>query len=370
MKTRVRYLDYIKTVAIILVIYCHYPVAGASVLANITLQFTTTVGVPLFLMVNGAILLEEKGFNLRSHLQKTGMLFVATCAWKLVYYLIMLMWEGKTYTEISKWQFFYYLSGQNITSPLIPTEHFWFMYALIGIYLLFPLVKTLYDWHREIIRYLAVLLFAYVFALTELNHAAALAGSALQLNILDAGAFRSATFPLAQGADLLLYFLLGGALHRVFYKEKETTGKWWVLPGVACCAFALLLLQRFLQQGSLRGEWVPLVDDYQRIGTLILSVCIYLIIMKIEQLQLPAADRAVCFVSQRTMNIYAVHMLFCLFYVRNILPVFSSTRVLVHVLRTLGILIVSILVTEPVTFIPGLRHALGLKPVRRKGSGK
>lgn len=52
-KKRIYYLDFIKSISIILVIFVHYPWISSSPASNISMCLTI-IGVPLFFMVNGA----------------------------------------------------------------------------------------------------------------------------------------------------------------------------------------------------------------------------------------------------------------------------------------------------------------------------
>ncbi|GAB3526123.1 hypothetical protein GCM10027443_00930 [Pontibacter brevis] len=76
---RVSYYEFIKVVAIYLVCLYHYGIdgydfinnPGHSSYINYFLLGVSSTGVLLFLMVNGALLL-NKGYDLKKHLFKTG----------------------------------------------------------------------------------------------------------------------------------------------------------------------------------------------------------------------------------------------------------------------------------------------------------
>ena len=67
--TRIYYFDAIKTLAIFLVIFVHYPMISDSMPSNLSMLLTY-VAVPLFFMVNGALLL-RKPIDVKKTLQKS-----------------------------------------------------------------------------------------------------------------------------------------------------------------------------------------------------------------------------------------------------------------------------------------------------------
>ena len=62
---RIGYFDLLKTISIFLVIYVHYPWISTSKGSNLTM-IMTIIAVPLFFMINGALLLGKRNFNIIS----------------------------------------------------------------------------------------------------------------------------------------------------------------------------------------------------------------------------------------------------------------------------------------------------------------
>lgn len=60
--SRINYFDVLKTICIFLVIFVHYPWISESKWANLSM-IITIIAVPLFFMINGALLLEKEIFD-------------------------------------------------------------------------------------------------------------------------------------------------------------------------------------------------------------------------------------------------------------------------------------------------------------------
>lgn len=142
--SRLTYIDYLEAIAMFCVVCCHYyAVIGEGVSANMYMLFVKCFGVPIFFLANGALMFQRK-FSLRKHLKKTGMLIVTTAAWKAIYLLLQYIRLPAGSSIWKKSDLWNYFCGGNLSDPYVPAEHFWYMYALIGVYLVFPLFAAIY----------------------------------------------------------------------------------------------------------------------------------------------------------------------------------------------------------------------------------
>ena len=81
-------------------------------------------------------------------------------------------------------------------------------------------------------------------------------------------------------------------------------------------------------------------------------------------------QNAIAFISSRTMNIYLIHFLFTSLFSKIVTALSIKENLAMHFIRTLAILILSIIVTEPLTYIPGINMIMTNGNKRRiKGNG-
>ena len=351
---RLTYIDYLETIAMFCVVCCHYyAVMGKALSANMYMLFVKCFGVPIFLLANGALMLQRK-FSLQKHLKKTGMLIVTTAAWKAVYLLIQYIRlpAGSCIWKISDlWNYF---CGGNLSNPYVPAEHFWYMYALIGVYLVFPLFASIYEEKKTYYFYLILLLF-FIPIITEIDaFIANVTGKSISFSVI-----RDAYFPFAQAGYYLLFFLLGPLLHQYFYKSEKKKKHRIIAVGTATVGAVLLVIEYYMQNGTLGGAYQPLQGDYQRFATLLMTVGIYALFATFD-LKKTKINSIMEFISVRTIGIYAAHMMLAYLFSAWLVNKTSRIGVYMLVLQSLVVMSGSIIITEIFSMIPGLRTILGL----------
>ena len=74
---RIEYIDIIETIAIFFVVYIHNnTIIGTTSMANISLQFSSIISVPLFFICNGTLLFSRK-LNIKRIYKKSLMVFIS-----------------------------------------------------------------------------------------------------------------------------------------------------------------------------------------------------------------------------------------------------------------------------------------------------
>lgn len=149
-KRRIEYLDFAKTLAIFCVILCHciekiyyYDVSIYQYFSNFSKIFSSfcfvigRCGVPFFLFVSGALLInkridtydEYKKFIKNNFL----MLFLATEIWIIIYNIFLFLIDAKRFD-------FIYLMKSMLFFKQLPLMNMWYMPMILGIYLVIPFV--------------------------------------------------------------------------------------------------------------------------------------------------------------------------------------------------------------------------------------
>lgn len=162
--------DILRFLACLMVILMHSPIAGEGAIEHgaflTALSYLTTPCVPLFFMVSGALLLKESSneLNAVSWLKKRLVKVVfPTIIFSLFY--IFLNGSAETWTNAV------------LSIPLSTQGHgvLWFMYTLIGLYLITPIIKPWINraTKNEVRLYLGIwlvtLLFPYLGLFVDIN---------------------------------------------------------------------------------------------------------------------------------------------------------------------------------------------------------
>ena len=137
--TRDLSLDYLKCFAMFLVCQTHYKHFSSGILDNL-LGILSSSGVPLFFMVNGALLMKKPLADSSRHYKKSLRLFTQGIIWKAITIAVMsVSWHKSAFANGIK-PYLNYLLGAN-TLEGFEAGHFWYIYALVGIYVIFPVLS-------------------------------------------------------------------------------------------------------------------------------------------------------------------------------------------------------------------------------------
>lgn len=236
---RIPGLDITKVFAMFQVVYIHFAFYTNNVantfLSRSVLSLTVTC-VPLFIAVNGAILF-SRPFNMRKHVRRTITAVVLLFLWRAIH-LIVLRSLGAP--ELTPVQFASALIGGEAEGYVL--GHFWFLYALVRLYVLFPLLKLAWDKYRRALYPLLAALFILYSCVDGIRTGLLMVSGDLYDGL--AGIFNGffAFTPLFAEGYLVLYFV-GGALVFEYFKSLQTTeGVTATPPARKPTAFALSIV--------------------------------------------------------------------------------------------------------------------------------
>lgn len=138
--------DLIKCLAMFLVVLVHFKYYSAGRygegVAEDVLYRLTVVCVPLMFMTNGALLF-ARPLDVRKHLRKLVHLVVLTFVWRLISAFAMGEVLSTPPLSFGTEAFVTYLLGGDLKG--FNLGHFWFVYVLAWVYLLFPMLRAAYD---------------------------------------------------------------------------------------------------------------------------------------------------------------------------------------------------------------------------------
>jgi len=233
------------------------------------------VSVPIFFMISGALLLEQVA-DFKKNTKRAVKFIVKTVVWTLVFMV---------------WDYFYlgdkYLLRNIFTTPV--RNHFWYMYAMIGIYLTVPLWQKLAGGDsKELMRYFAILYIA-VMAITF-----ALDYSKIKIYY---------EVPLVGGSSYVGYFIMGYAIRH--YIDEIKIKKWipvalWML----CVAATTLLTYKYTTKLGFHYETF---SDFRSVFIGISAMSVFYLAMKMKT---PKPRKWIAVVSKHSFNIYMMHVFF------------------------------------------------------------
>ncbi len=136
LENRIAYLDWLRILAMLMIITMHAPIPniGTNGLVLSSISFLMAPGIGLFFMVSGALLLPTHD-NMKPFLNhRLRKVVWPTVIWSLFYLSISWLKHGTSPDEIAK---------SLLSIPLTAQGNgiLWFMYTLIGLYILAPIIS-------------------------------------------------------------------------------------------------------------------------------------------------------------------------------------------------------------------------------------
>lgn len=131
-------LDFIRLIAILLVICIHVSAKGFALMdqrhwwAVNTYESISRISVPLFFMVTGALLLPRE-CSISSILSRSWRILVPLFCWSALY----LLWFKYTGTSYDAW------IPRILRAPVV--AHLWYLYTLLGAYLFLPVMSGFFQ---------------------------------------------------------------------------------------------------------------------------------------------------------------------------------------------------------------------------------
>lgn len=338
---QISYLNILKTIAIFCVCAIHVPLFSESALSNFS-QMVLHIGVPIFFMVNGALLF-NRPFDMKKHLRRTFKLIAVSLAWRAVLLALSFLKTNKPVLTFSS-LINYFLGGQ---IDQVPTAHFWFINAMIGLYILFPVLKKCFDapGGKKILLGFAVCIGAVFFLTQDLGYLRVYA-----VQYLNKGAdfdFWQIQQYIQIRSWYVCYFIFGGLLHWYFYEQKRLPTKKQRL--MACGAFALGWVCLYVLKGFYTGFTGSLDNPfgifaaegaYSTFSTFFMSAGVYIALCGIEA-RSKVFDAVFTAVGRNTLTVFYIHLVLTQLLVKFV-PMFALRGVGINTLKAVIVLVISV----------------------------
>jgi surface polysaccharide O-acyltransferase-like enzyme len=288
-------VDLIRTIAIVLVITLHaategYPMSVTQMSEQfVTKWWTVNVydslgrfGVPLFVMLSGALLLQPSKLTepmsvfFKKRLNRIALPFFF---WADIYFAWRLLADG----EVFSWNVVGY---GLLTSPYV---QFWFLYMLFGLYLITPALRVLVGHaDRRVFRYFLLLLLLGTVVLPIVN----LLGTSLNSNLF-------------QVTGWIGYFLLGAYLTQVHVRRRT------ILYLGLVFGIGWTILGTYFITGSMGQQFSQFFYDAFSVNVIVGSVAIFALLGNVQ----PDKSRTHKFISnvlfrQISQNVLAIYFMF------------------------------------------------------------
>ncbi len=225
-KKRLDNLDLLKAIGIVMVLSLHVPLLICDFFernsAGRIIQYALRLvaeGVPLFVMVNGLLLLKKSDFVFEKHMRKVLDLFRVFLVWAVIY-IVLNSFLQIPFERLSVVSFLKYIFYTNVGSQY--TGVLWFLQNLLGVYLLFPIIHRVYYNDFKLYSYFFLIVSIYTVGIDTLE----LIRDFIFACQLDVEAMNGLLYFLQRyntfgDAWYLFYFMLGGMIYHYSSKIIE-----------------------------------------------------------------------------------------------------------------------------------------------------
>lgn len=289
---KILYLDILRALACLIVVLFHSKgdytddIYGMNFLFSNVFEAFARIGVPLFVMISGALMLDEEyectAKKLFRHVLKMVVFYVV---WSAIYALQYVL-DG----SLNFWGF--------MTNFILGPYHLWFVPMIIGLYLILPLLRLwVKSKNKRYVEYFLILAFCFGALIPNaLRH--------LQLLSPAFSAFEDLynNFHFEYALGYTGYFILGWYLNNYEVRFKKLL---YMLgaAGVLVTAFGTVGLSRLL------GEYYSLSGNFQT-NVIFYAIAVFLIVKSIYRTKQYSDSKAygiVDFLCKHSLGIYAIH---------------------------------------------------------------
>lgn len=307
-KNRIFYYDAVKALAIYLVCIYHYNNLDYNILdrqdfgvyVNYYFYGIPSMAVPLFFMVNGALLL-NKPYKLEKHLQKIVYLYILIFLWSAISLIVFIPIEGTLYSLKEFLKAWFYLKQGT-------SNHLWFLQALISVYLFFPFLKVIYDLpQRKLLKLFCLIIFVFSFGNFFLNSLINAVEFIFGFNYIKGDSFNffPEVNPFGNYYYAFFYFILGGIVSdKVANKENNISNK--VLLMIFSIALLVLFLYGVIMTKSNNVLYDTVWRGYYSIMTLVMSTSTFLFFSRLNYKN-ETINHYLAIIGSSTLGIYLVH---------------------------------------------------------------
>ena len=296
---RIYYLDVLRVIACLSVILIHASaeyaiknIESSNFLPANIIDGLARIAVPLFVMISGALLLDEKyDFNIKKHINHILKLIAFYLFWStsysIIYKVIKPLIRHKPIRIV-----------KIIGSILSGHFHLWFIYLIIGLYLILPLLRLwVNDKNKKYVEYYLILALIFTFLIPQLTNIACYYYHFFE-RIND---ILNNKLILSYVGGYTSYFILGWYINNYELKHKK------LIYILGIISFLITGIGTYFLSIK-NGEYVETMYNNLTINVLFQTITIFIFI-KDKYKNKKESNKIINSISKYSLGIYATHVI-------------------------------------------------------------
>lgn len=296
---RILYFDYLRILATLAVIVLHisaqnwYSISVSSFEWKVFTIFDSSVrwAVPIFVMISGGLFLDnDRKIDIKKIFKVNILTKITSFVFWMYMYAIYRFVVKNTLTVLSVFEGNY---------------HMWFLYMLIGLYIMIPVLRKITE-SKKIMEYFLIILFIFSFLIPSLINILKCINNLYIMTMINAFESIYDNFNFLSTLGYVFYFVLGFYLYK--YDIKVIFRKIIYVLGVVGFFLTYVLTEIY---SNIIGEASVLFYLNSSINVLLMSICIFIfgkyVLSKIVLSE--KGNMMLLKISNLTYGMYLVHVL-------------------------------------------------------------
>lgn len=305
MKKRKVYLDVLRAIACCMVVGVHVSAQQITLLGTQSISFKfmnamdclCIIGVPLFVMISGALMLNPSHDSSIKNLYRHHILHLATAyiAWLLFYNIVDYIKANAAFS----WETF---KAEVLIDTLLGKGmyHMWFLPMILGLYVLTPVIKQMIT-SRKLCEYFLVLYFIF-----NLFYATIFKFSVPYTEIVDSLFSR---LPMKMLEGYIGYYVLGYYLDTYFTSIRKRSFYAILMLGVTNFLWEVTVCNR---ESATSGELSTILNDPLTVNVFFAALAIFLLLRQLfKNINTEGFFYRICRgLGRYSFGVYLIHPLF------------------------------------------------------------
>lgn len=288
-------LDLLRNICCLLVIVMHStsyilltaPNNSLGWYSAIVIDYIGLIAVPIFYMLSGYFILNKKVLSYRYITKKIVHIFTSFIIWSFFY----LIWKNRLYLFEFTWSLDFL--KQFLAELFTGQPHFWFLFYLIGLYILSPILKKVIE-DEYLTKYYFIVMFTIYFVLRPLS--AYIWPLTYVFNFVEASGF-------TRLFGFSIYFIIGGILNKFNINNIKNIRRFYFL-GLLCFIISPLLNVIYAAITHTKSEFLC---DYLQPFVFVASIALF-VFVKSFSLKNKMIIKINTLLAKQSMGVYFIHI--------------------------------------------------------------